>query len=131
MLSNMDSFFIQQVDTHIHASSCMNHKHLLRFIKKKMKNEAEIPVARNKKSGDMMTLGAVCLNKFDFQIVNYRFSIIYKCYCYAMDHCCEPNKFFHLKISGEWFTGKILHKKYVRSTFLSTYQPWFVTSYRK
>ena len=42
---------------------CMNHKHLLRFIKKKMKNEAEIPVARNKKSGDMMTLGAVCLNK--------------------------------------------------------------------
>lgn len=26
-----------QVDTHIHASSCMNQKHLLRFIKKAMK----------------------------------------------------------------------------------------------
>lgn len=26
-----------QVDTHVHASSCMNQKHLLRFIKKKIK----------------------------------------------------------------------------------------------
>ena len=26
-----------QVDTHVHASSCMNQKHLLRFIKKTMK----------------------------------------------------------------------------------------------
>ena len=31
-------FFLPlQVDTHIHASSCMNQKHLLRFIKKKIK----------------------------------------------------------------------------------------------
>lgn len=28
-----------QVDTHIHAASSMNQKHLLRFIKKKMKTE--------------------------------------------------------------------------------------------
>ena len=28
---------VYQVDTHVHASSCMNQKHLLRFIKKKMR----------------------------------------------------------------------------------------------
>lgn len=28
---------VEQVDTHIHASSCMNQKHLLRFIKRAMK----------------------------------------------------------------------------------------------
>ena len=30
-------FCTVQVDTHIHASSCMNQKHLLRFIKRAMK----------------------------------------------------------------------------------------------
>ena len=30
-----------QVDTHVHAASCMNQKHLLRFIKRKMKYHAE------------------------------------------------------------------------------------------
>ena len=29
------------MDTHVHAASCMNHKHLLRFIKRKMKYNAE------------------------------------------------------------------------------------------
>jgi len=29
-----------QVDTHIHASACMNQKHLLRFMKKTMKKNA-------------------------------------------------------------------------------------------
>lgn len=33
---NCGTFYIQ-VDTHIHASSCMNQKHLLRFIKRAMK----------------------------------------------------------------------------------------------
>ncbi|XP_047202950.1 AMP deaminase 2-like isoform X2 [Girardinichthys multiradiatus] len=32
-----DFYNIRKVDTHIHASSCMNQKHLLRFIKKAMK----------------------------------------------------------------------------------------------
>ncbi|XP_053102706.1 AMP deaminase 2 isoform X3 [Hemicordylus capensis] len=31
----------KQVDTHIHASSCMNQKHLLRFIKRAMKKHLE------------------------------------------------------------------------------------------
>uniref|UniRef100_A0A673HSP4 AMP deaminase n=1 Tax=Sinocyclocheilus rhinocerous TaxID=307959 RepID=A0A673HSP4_9TELE len=32
-----DFYNIRKVDTHIHASSCMNQKHLLRFIKSSMK----------------------------------------------------------------------------------------------
>lgn len=30
-----------QVDTHIHAAACMNQKHLLRFIKKSYRVDAE------------------------------------------------------------------------------------------
>lgn len=33
-----------QVDTHIHAASSMNQKHLLRFIKKKIKTEKDTVV---------------------------------------------------------------------------------------
>lgn len=34
-------FDYSKVDTHIHAASCMNQKHLLRFIKKTLKNNAD------------------------------------------------------------------------------------------
>ena len=49
---------VLQVDTHVHAASCMNQKHLLRFIKKMMKKNAEQCVCRNK-AGDVMTLKQV------------------------------------------------------------------------
>lgn len=39
-----DFYNIRKVDTHIHAASSMNQKHLLRFIKKKMKTESETVV---------------------------------------------------------------------------------------
>ncbi len=32
---------ITQVDTHIHHSACMHQKHLLRFIKHKLRKEPE------------------------------------------------------------------------------------------
>lgn len=32
-----DFYNVRKVDTHVHHSSCMNQKHLLRFIKSKMK----------------------------------------------------------------------------------------------
>lgn len=35
---NIHLYSLSQVDTHVHASSCMNQKHLLRFIKKKIKS---------------------------------------------------------------------------------------------
>ncbi|XP_059806100.1 AMP deaminase 2-like isoform X2 [Hypanus sabinus] len=36
-----DFYNIRKVDTHIHASSCMNQKHLLRFIKRTMKKNPD------------------------------------------------------------------------------------------
>ncbi|XP_043572442.1 AMP deaminase 2-like isoform X4 [Chiloscyllium plagiosum] len=45
-----DFYNIRKVDTHIHASSCMNQKHLLRFIKRSMKkNPGEIIHVENGK----------------------------------------------------------------------------------
>jgi len=48
-----------QVDTHVHASSCMNQKHLLRFIKKKIKSspsaEENLEVVEKKSSGEWLT----------------------------------------------------------------------------
>ena len=51
-------FLQPQVDTHIHAASCMNQKHLLRFIKKALKTEADTAVCQSK-DGKPMTLKEV------------------------------------------------------------------------
>ncbi|XP_022909804.1 AMP deaminase 2 isoform X4 [Onthophagus taurus] len=52
-----DFYNIRKVDTHIHAASCMNQKHLLRFIKKTLKNHADEVVTVN--DGKKMTLKEV------------------------------------------------------------------------
>ncbi|XP_039434055.1 AMP deaminase 2 isoform X3 [Culex pipiens pallens] len=52
-----DFYNIRKVDTHIHAASCMNQKHLLRFIKKTLKNSADEVVTVTK--GAEMTLSQV------------------------------------------------------------------------
>ena len=36
-----DFYNVRKVDTHIHAASSMNQKHLLRFIKKTLKTEGD------------------------------------------------------------------------------------------
>lgn len=41
-----------------HVASCMNQKHLLRFIKKTLKNHADEKVCHNEK-GELMTLKEV------------------------------------------------------------------------
>ncbi|CAH1126564.1 unnamed protein product [Ceutorhynchus assimilis] len=52
-----DFYNIRKVDTHIHAASCMNQKHLLRFIKKTLKTNAhEVVTVTN---GKQMTLREV------------------------------------------------------------------------
>ncbi|KIY51550.1 AMP deaminase [Fistulina hepatica ATCC 64428] len=45
-LADMKVYFynVRKVDTHVHHSSCMNQKHLLRFIKHKMKRSPDDPV---------------------------------------------------------------------------------------
>ncbi|XP_071447304.1 AMP deaminase 2 isoform X2 [Hetaerina americana] len=52
-----DFYNIRKVDTHIHAASCMNQKHLLRFIKKTIKNHSDEVVTVAK--GEKMTLREV------------------------------------------------------------------------
>ncbi|XP_058815300.1 AMP deaminase 2 isoform X3 [Topomyia yanbarensis] len=52
-----DFYNIRKVDTHIHAASCMNQKHLLRFIKKTLKNNPDEVVTVTK--GEQMTLAQV------------------------------------------------------------------------
>ena len=48
-----------QVDTHVHAASCMGQKHLLRFIKKKMKVSSLEEVFVDPRSGEALTLQQV------------------------------------------------------------------------
>ena len=52
-----DFYNIRKVDTHIHAASCMNQKHLLRFIKKTLKNHKDEVVTKTDKGS--MTLEEV------------------------------------------------------------------------
>ncbi|XP_055357967.1 LOW QUALITY PROTEIN: AMP deaminase 2-like [Paramacrobiotus metropolitanus] len=59
MVPHRDFYNIRKVDNHIHASSCMNQKHLLRFIKRQMRINADTPVMIDKKTGRPMTLSEV------------------------------------------------------------------------
>ncbi|KAL0421195.1 UNVERIFIED_CONTAM: AMP deaminase [Sesamum latifolium] len=52
-----DFYNIRKVDTHVHHSACMNQKHLLRFIKSKLKKEPdEVVIYRD---GQYLTLKEV------------------------------------------------------------------------
>ena len=66
-----DFYNVRKVDTHIHAASCMNQKHLLRFIKKKMKTEGDKVVLNHNIKGPM-TLNQVFnelnLTTFDLSV---------------------------------------------------------------
>ena len=53
-----DFYNVRKVDTHIHAASSMNQKHLLRFMKKKMKTSGDMDVYKTK-DGKVMTLREV------------------------------------------------------------------------
>jgi AMP deaminase len=53
-----DFYNVRKVDTHIHAASSMNQKHLLRFMKKKMKTSGHMNVYKTK-DGKIMTLKEV------------------------------------------------------------------------
>ncbi|XP_047993994.1 AMP deaminase 2-like isoform X2 [Leguminivora glycinivorella] len=52
-----DFYNIKKVDVHIHAASCMNQKHLLRFIKRTLRENPDKVVTMDK--GQPMTLKAV------------------------------------------------------------------------
>ena len=53
-----DFYNVRKVDAHIHAASSMNQKHLLRFMKKKLRTSADMYVHKTK-DGRLMTLKEV------------------------------------------------------------------------
>uniref|UniRef100_A0A8C5HZY8 AMP deaminase n=1 Tax=Gouania willdenowi TaxID=441366 RepID=A0A8C5HZY8_GOUWI len=65
-----DFYNIRKVDTHIHASSCMNQKHLLRFIKRAMKKYPKEIVHREKDKGQtlMEVFESMNLTAFDLSV---------------------------------------------------------------
>ena len=52
-----DFYNVRKVDTHVHHSACMNQKHLLRFIKYKLKHHPNDEVIY--RDGKLLTLGEV------------------------------------------------------------------------
>lgn len=72
-VAHRDFYNIRKVDTHIHAASCMNQKHLLRFIKKTLKTHATEVVNINKK-GMPMTLKEVFQV---FSLINISFRTVF------------------------------------------------------
>jgi len=66
--------FCVQVDTHIHHSAAMNQKHLLRFIKKKLRTEPDEVVIH--RDGKDLTLKQVC------------YVCVFVCFHCILDFCC-------------------------------------------
>ena len=54
-----DFYNVRKVDTHIHAASCMNQKHLLRFIKKQIRLCENKPVVFDKAVGRALSMQEV------------------------------------------------------------------------
>lgn len=57
-ISHRDFYNVRKVDNHVHHSACMNQKHMLRFIKHKLKTEPDQEVIRNEE-GQILTLKGV------------------------------------------------------------------------
>jgi AMP deaminase len=78
-----DFYNVRKVDTHIHAASCMNQKHLLRFIKKKMKTNGDTVVLNHAKKGPM-TLNQVFedlnLTTYDLSVDKLAVHAVFKSY---------------------------------------------------
>ncbi|XP_075966614.1 AMP deaminase 2 isoform X1 [Anarhichas minor] len=65
-----DFYNIRKVDTHIHASSCMNQKHLLRFIKRSMKINPEeiVHIERGRGQTLKQVFESMNLTAFDLSV---------------------------------------------------------------
>lgn len=65
-----DVSLLSQVDTHIHASSCMNQKHLLRFIKRAMKKYPKeiVHVEKGREQTLMEVFESMNLTAFDLSV---------------------------------------------------------------
>ena len=67
-----DFYNIRKVDTHIHAASCMNQKHLLRFIKKHSRTDTDQLVTVDERNGQPLTMAqlfhSIHMNPADLNI---------------------------------------------------------------
>ena len=63
-VSHRDFYNVRKVDTHIHHSACMNQKHLLRFIKHKLKYFPDELVCWDNKSGEKVAMSLIQVRDF-------------------------------------------------------------------
>ncbi|PRD27412.1 UNVERIFIED_CONTAM: AMP deaminase 2 [Trichonephila clavipes] len=65
-----DFYNIRKVDTHVHAASCMNQKHLLRFIKRTMKKCANeiVCVSKGKEQTLQKVFDSLNLTAYDLSV---------------------------------------------------------------
>lgn len=73
-----DFYNVRKVDTHVHHSACMNQKHLLRFIKSKLRKEP-----------DEVINGAICFRRvYNLLICRYDnlFPPLYRLSYSGMEH---------------------------------------------
>jgi AMP deaminase len=93
-----DFYNVRKVDTHVHHSACMNQKHLLRFIKSKMKKSPdEVVLFRD---GKHLTLKEVFesinLTAYDLSIDTLDMHVR-EPFIHPRDHCSHqtgPHRFF-------------------------------------
>lgn len=69
-----DFYNVRKVDTHVHHSACMNQKHLLRFIKSKMKKSPnEVVMFRDGRELSLHEVfDSIQLNAYDLRYVPFR-----------------------------------------------------------
>ena len=76
-----DFYNVRKVDTHVHHSACMNQKHLLRFIKSKMKKSPDEAVIF--RDGKVLTLKEVFesinLTAYDLSIDTLDMHVRFRC----------------------------------------------------
>ena len=79
-----DFYNVRKVDTHVHHSSCMNQKHLLRFIKSKMKKSPkEVVMFRDGKELTLeQVFESINLTAYDLSIDTLDMHVRSKVSCY-------------------------------------------------
>jgi len=70
-----DFYNVRKVDTHVHHSACMNQKHLLRFIKSKLRKEP-----------DEVKIWIPCLFFFFFCRNQTAYNFLFFSFCIGMGH---------------------------------------------
>lgn len=69
MVPHRDFYNVRKVDTHVHHSACMNQKHLLRFIKAKMRrNPNDIVIKRDKEMTLLEVFESLKLTAYDLSV---------------------------------------------------------------